>query len=146
MSAMISLIRPLLSSLLCGVIAFGHAPAWLHVATCDSNSHSHALASPTVTSPTEPASVCSHGCYHHVAEVNESETASHSHESHSDHQHDSDNCVICQSLASPTGVAWEQAIAGISEFVSEPAFLIGCCPLTATFLSIAHPRGPPSLA
>lgn len=135
---MTSLFRPLLASLLCGMIVLGHAPAWLHVANCDSESHSHAAVPKT-----ESVSVCSHACHHHATEPEADETVSHSHDSSAPHQHDSDTCVICQSLASPTGVTWELVVALPAEFVSEPAFVSLDRPLLAIFLSIPLPRGPP---
>ncbi|WP_145117146.1 DUF2946 domain-containing protein [Rosistilla oblonga] len=123
---MTSLFRPILPSLLCLVVAWGHAPAWLHVATCDGHGHHHAAAS-----------VCSHGCHHHAGDDSKTSDG----ESH--HQHDADDCPICQSLASPSGVNWNLDPSLLSDRLVQSSDPILDAVAVAATLSIARPRGPP---
>ena len=146
---MSSSFRHILGSLLCGLIVLGHAPAWLHVGTCDG--HGHALSS---VASEETASVCSHGCGHHAshheaAAPEAAATDPHSHDSpvsDDQHQHDSDTCAICQSLAGPGGVTWDLLVSVPAEFVPQPVFVAAESTLSATLLSIPQPRGPPAVA
>ncbi len=140
---MTSLFRPLVASLLCSLIVFGHAPAWLHVATCDSESHSHAD-----DNASDAVSVCPHGCHHHVTEseastTDASETVPHSQDSNAPHDHDT--CGICQSLASPVGVTWDLVVVLPTEYASELTSVPAVRPSLATLLSIPQPRGPPAI-
>ncbi len=151
---MTSPVRPFLSSVLCCAIALGHAPAWMHVATCDG--HSHSMVTKNVANP---SSGCSHCCHQHHGDgraddtvagfaVTENAPVGHSPTrgggpvgSHD--EHDSDDCLICQSLASPCGVTWKLESLLLLSVVVQPALL----PIERSFasptLSIAHPRGPP---
>ncbi len=138
---MTSLFRPFFASLLCSMIVLGHAPAWLHVVTCDSGSPRQA-----VSQANESNAVCSHGAHHHPVEPVAGETVSDAHHPSRPHQHDSDTCLVCQSLAVPAGVTWELGVALPAEFVSEPAFISPGRPLLATLLSVPQPRGPPAVA
>ncbi|WP_404305627.1 DUF2946 family protein [Neorhodopirellula lusitana] len=143
---MTSLFRPLVASLLCSLIVIGHAPAWLHVATCESESHAHVMDSASDT-----VFVCSHGCHHHATAPDASssdadETVPASHDSSSPHEHDSSTCGICQSLAAPVGVTWELVVVLPVEFGSELTSVPPARPLSATLLSIPQPRGPPVVA
>lgn len=141
---MTSLVRPFLSSILCCVIAFGHAPAWLHVATCDD--HSHAKSS---VSSEKAESTCSHCCHHHHDDDEEAigqELLRIAGDGGSHHEHDSDNCLICQSLASPCGVTWQLSLPLVTGLVSQPALLPAERVFASAALSIAHPRGPPVVA
>lgn len=135
------LFRPLLASLLCGTIVLGHAPAWLHVGTCEGHGHASAAVAPEGS-----VSACSSGCMHHASSPAATETGAGLHDS-GDHQpHDSDNCVTCQSLASPSGVTWELLVSLPSQFVSHPAYVASESSFSATLLSLPQPRGPPAAA
>jgi hypothetical protein len=126
------------------MIVLGHAPAWLHVGICEGHGH------PSVdVAAEETVSVCSHGCVHHESSQEVADTTSGTYGSpvsDDQHQHDSDTCVVCQSLASPNGVTWELLVSLPAEFVSQPAFFAAETALPATFLSIPQPRGPPVVA
>lgn len=142
--------RPILASLLCGMIVLGQAPAWLHVGTCDGHGHGpervSLAAEPTI-------SVCAHGCSHHTSTTPTAETPTAEPSTTSDmpdsgdpHQHDSDTCVVCQSLVSPNGVHWELLTPLPTQYVSQPIFVATESVLLATLLSIPQPRGPPVAA
>ena len=140
---MSSLFRPILATLLCSMIVLGHAPAWLHVVHCEGHGH----ASFGVASNTSAAiSICSYGCHHHVSPLAATETVPHSQDSSNHHQHDSDSCAICQSLASPSGVTWELLVSLPAEFVSYPVATAAELRFPAILLSIPQPRGPPVVA
>lgn len=133
-SLMTSLVRPLLSSILCCMIAFGHLPAWLHVATCGDGCGNTPVAVAEDTS-------CSHGCCHHSDDSAEPNSLP---EAPADH--DSDSCAACQSLASSIGVVSLSETTLAREYVCEPVFArVDRDPIGASF-SIAQPRGPPTLA
>ena len=136
-----SLFRHILASLLCGVIVLGHAPAWLHVGTCEGHGHVHSVATPSEAVP-----VCPHGCEHHSPTPESAIAMAHSHESGNHPQHDSDTCVTCQSLASPGGVTGELLVSLAAEFVSQPIFVAAEFSFQPTLLSIPQPRGPPAAA
>ncbi|WP_047813231.1 DUF2946 family protein [Rhodopirellula islandica] len=142
---MTSLFRPLVASLLCSLIVLGQAPAWLHVATCDSESHSQVTESASDT-----VFVCSHGCYHQATAPDASGSDADnavpaSHDSSSPHEHDPNTCGICQSLAAPVGVTWELVVVLPVESVSELTSVSPARLLSATLLSIPQPRGPPAI-
>lgn len=141
---MTSLVRPILSSILCCFIACGHAPAWLHVATCDGHSHTQ-VSGPDLTA----ASSCSFGCHHHhddkptvVADDGvqiDGDGATHD-------EHHSENCFVCQSLAGPCGVVPEIGILLAVGLVSQSSAVSVERLVVSASLSIAHPRGPPVVA
>jgi hypothetical protein len=142
LSGMIPLVRTFAIGLLCGVASLGHAPAWLHVAVCD---HGGPIESSFSSEAAETAE-CNHTCCHRDDEKSEfgpnrssSETPGHSHGSH-----DSDSCLICQSLGLANGVAWKldfgPGAQDFSEFITSRA---ATAP-TSSFLSIPHSRGPPA--
>lgn len=140
---MFSLYRPILASLLCGVIVLGHAPVWLHVGSCEGHGHVPS------TSTGETVAVCVHGCQHHTAPhkfAEAAKTVSQPNDSPPQHQHDSDTCLMCQSLASSNGVNWELSISLPTEFTSRPVLVAADSVLLATLLSIPQPRGPPVVA
>ncbi len=141
-SVFMTLLQKSLSSILCCVIVLGHAPAWLHVTTC----HDHQLAG---VSDDNAGATCRSSCNHlHGSEATAApeDGLQDADNNQSHHEHDSDTCFVCQSLAQATGVVWE---------LVEPLAAIGVYPLgsvpseplcTGTSHSIAQPRGPPSLA
>lgn len=123
------------------MIVFGHAPAWLHVGTC--GGHGHASAD---VAPEETVAVCPHGCQHHASAVGAAKADSQPLDSGDHHEHDSDTCVICQSLASPSGVNWHLLVSPSVEYFSQPLPVVAEPVLSATLLSIPQPRGPPVVA
>ncbi|WP_345321575.1 DUF2946 family protein [Novipirellula rosea] len=146
---MTSLVRPVLSSILCCMIAFGHAPAWLHVATCEGHSHAKACVSSDSVSSEKTEPTCSHCCHHHHdddASATDQDRLRIAGDDGSHHEHDSDNCLICQSLASPCGVTWQLSLPIVTGLVSQPALLPAESVFASASLSIANPRGPPALA
>ncbi|GAA5505418.1 DUF2946 family protein [Novipirellula caenicola] len=138
---MTSLVRPVLSSILCCMIAFGHAPAWLHVATCEGGCGEVAVSD-------APSTTCSHGCCHHSSSAADSDKPIEDPDRPAEpaDQHDSDTCALCQSLASSIGVVSVSTTTLAPEYVCE-FLLVGTDqdPVVAPF-SIAKPRGPPALA
>jgi len=132
---MTSLFRPLLSSLLCGVIAFGQAPALLHVACC------HGEPEASACNAEVQAVVCSGGCQH-AKQDHGVDPAGPKHAP----AHDPDSCTICQSLLGPAGLVW----------VDESPLVIDCLYERATqgvdrnlyeaILCVPQPRSPPGVA
>lgn len=128
---MTSLFRPLLLSLLCLVIAFGQLPALLHVASCHGHAHCQ-----KVDRSKSASKVCSHCCNHD--EVDE--------EAPPVPLHDSEDCVICHSLADPVGLAWNFEFPLVQECLFELAsYCADRSPVDAC-IAIAQPRGPPVVA
>ncbi len=139
---MTSLIRPFLSSILCCVIAFGHAPVWLHVATCDGHSHAE-----VVEKSDDSAKSCSHCCHYLDVDTGVDQPSMIARGAGGSHQeHDSDNCLICHSRATPSGVAWQTFPPVFTGASSLPAPLPGECVFVSASRTIAHPRGPPIVA
>jgi len=139
---MASFVRPIVISLLCGMAAIGHAPAWLHVAGCDHASHWQVNS--------EAASIdssdCHHGCCHHATvetnrgpEETTEEGSSHSHDGH-----DSGSCVLCQSFGVPNGVAWQLPTLSVIRTDFEITEISGLVAPESNFRSIRQPRGPPT--
>ncbi|WP_146522530.1 DUF2946 domain-containing protein [Stieleria varia] len=147
---MTSFVRPFVISLLCGMAVFGHAPAWLHVAGCDHESHSQ-VASESV--PTTSVS-CQHHCCHHAASAVEDaaedvadsgpRNSTSEHSGHSHDGHDSGSCMICQSLGMPNGIAWQLDSPTIHHDSVERIGISGVLAPESTSLSIPQPRGPPT--
>ncbi|TWU43845.1 hypothetical protein Q31b_13770 [Novipirellula aureliae] len=165
---MTSPVRPLLASLLCCVIALGHSPAWLHVATCgcthvdaavslatspgstrhDHCSHccghvenGHVESGPTENAPTENGGVASHDGDQPVAIVSVSSSPAHEH----GHGHDSEACAICHSLASSCGVPWQLDVMSVSQAVCHFVLARHQEPFLPRLSASAHPRGPPAI-
>jgi len=136
-SSMASFARPFVISLLVGMAALGHAPAWLHVASCDRETHSSGSDSP---------SIVGRGCCQHAVTVAESQPektgGKDHHHSHGDH--DSDSCLICQSLALPNGIAWQLDLPACFQEHVELINVSGVAAPESTSLSIPQPRGPPA--
>ncbi len=133
--------RPHFVISLCIVLAFGQAPAWLHVGQCGSHARVAVDNSGLVHAPADASSFgwmhigdlisdvlaqshahCPHGCVHGdgKALTESDQSAALCDDAHSDgvviaftgccHSHgsgsvphESDHCVVCQSLAAPTG-------------------------------------------
>ena len=131
---MTSLVRPILSSILCCMIAFGHAPAWLHVATCEVDCGD--------TSGVSSDSLTACGCCHHSDEPAESSSQP---DAPADH-HDSDSCAACQSLAGSIGVVSLSETTLAREYVCDLVFVRAEQDPIVASCSIAHPRGPPAVA
>ena len=133
---MTSLFRPLLSSLLCGVIAFGQTPALLHVACC------HTAPPASLYSAEEQLETCSNAC---CQQANQHSDANPEAPQHAP-AHDPDTCTICQSLLGQAGLVWVAELPLFVECLSERATLgVDRNPREMT-LFIAQPRGPPIVA
>lgn len=140
---MTSPVRPVLTQsawaiLLCCVIALGHAPAWMHVATCGCT-HVDPAAQLTITSCSTGHDHCSHCCGH----VDDDDSVLADQDQKSGHEHDSDSCAICQSLASSCGVPWQLDLLSDSELVFQFAYATPDESLLPLWIVSAHPRGPP---
>ena len=134
-----TLLQRTLPSLLCCVIAFGYAPAWLHVSVCQ-NHHEAALDGAQV------GASCTHSCGHSHNDVKRIEgngALPDPNDQPSEHGHDSETCFVCQSLGNANGLAsqWEMQLQ--STRLCEPVFITGEFHLVQTALLIANPRGPP---
>ncbi len=148
---MTSLYRPLLSSLLCCVIALGNLPAVLHVVSCHGHGHD------SVQSEVSPVSTSlGHSCHHHSTakghafdESSEShghDGDRHSHGSPSAPVHDSDHCKICHSLANLVGVIWNVELSLLPECFSESVSVCADHFSVNASAAIPQPRGPPAIA
>ena len=142
-SSMTSLHRPPLACLLGIVISMGHVPAWLHLANCGGGlqtSQDLVVAEQSGVA----VSTCGHHCHLHDAPTNGGGDP-HSNGPGGQRQHDSDRCVICHSLASPTGVIWAFD-GGVPSYPGAPrAKSVARVSVATPALSIPHPRGPPAL-
>ena len=144
MSSMTSLFRPLLSSLLCCVIAIGQLPALLHVASCHGHAHCQRMEAER-----ESSEVCSHGCHHHASENSERGPKDHvvqNEESPAVPLHDSEHCAICHSLANPVGLVWNFELPLVQECLFELSSLCADRLPVEASITIPQPRGPPVVA
>lgn len=161
--------RHLLTAVLCCFVTLGHAPAWLHVATCDDaacvKSSVAAASSKVSTDDAGCRSCCSHahGSAARAIAMGSSsqqrtqasrsaaeqatESTSSGHSSSSGHplgEHSSDDCTICHSLLSVLG---DIDIRGPIDVTLEPLHLVSFSASEAPIESIGHAlqtRGPPS--
>lgn len=152
-------VRPLLSAVLCCVVAFGHAPAWLHVATCgsggsvvgdrcDSNSGGHCGCKHTNPfadrSASKPSLAPQHtGDPQELPSDADSESSPDSGRPIGDHS--SDDCVICHSLMSAIGNIDLGPIAGVVQQSFFLASFSPCGVLSEGTCRALHLRGPPIL-
>lgn len=108
------------------------------MATCHSKSHSLHLGRQS-----EVTDVYSHcGCCVHNGGVSqdheEDESGSDSHQ-----DHDSDTCVVCQSLLAPVGMTWVVAVVLEPRDSTETSSQLGELLYLPNSLLITYPRGPP---
>ena len=143
---MTSLVRPIAVSLLCVVAALGHAPAWLHVASCDHGIQRGGIQRIDLSSSDAVGLDCHHACCPPPANTNRSgEQESSGEPGHSDGDHHSESCTVCQSLLVPNGVGWKLEVIQGVRFDGGIANIPAVAAPESTSLSIAQPRGPPSL-
>ncbi len=139
---MTSFVRPYIVSLLCGVVAIGHAAAWLHVADCDHEGHAHVALRAAAA---EQDCLHHQDCCHHDVEVaGDPQRAANEESNHSHDDHDSGSCLICQSLGLANGVDWQLDSLTIVPADNEVARLFAVLVPGSTYLSIPQPRGPPA--
>lgn len=150
--------RPLITAVLCCLVACGHAPAWLHVATCGEASGTdlggyaiggghHACCHHSNPFAGRVDSKVSAGSRHDVsAHASQSRSASESSpcSGRPAGEHSGDDCVICQSLMSAVGhIEFEVPVSA----ALEPLYLSGVeasDPLSEGVARALHLRGPPS--
>ena len=135
-SVIVRSIRHCLVATLCICASLGHAPAWLHVASCED-----CLPKMAVEIDEESGAGCGHcGCTHHSSDLPLDRPSDRPLE-----PHDSEACSVCQSLACPVG---------FGELSFDPAVLGGvlrCVPVRShaapkiALLGVAAPRGPPTI-
>lgn len=164
---MTSLMRPLLTSVLVAMIVVGHAPAWLHVATCDSHQHAgghqHAVtkshhAGDGGVHPDDRAHSHDHchGCDGDAASADSlagrspSAHDSEPHDSgphdsgpHDPSHHDSDSCHVCHSLVAPGGFAEATMDVGVVAPVCDTVASASPSFDVRSILSLPPLRGPP---
>jgi hypothetical protein len=151
------LLRPLLAAVLCCVVALGHAPAWLHVATCGTESRVF-----EASCQSNSGSHC--GCKRSKPFADRSASKESLAQRHSGGQqkspggpgsepspvserpigeHSSDDCVICHSLMSALG----QIDLGLDVSATEQAFFLAQVAsrqrLSDGVSRALHLRGPP---
>lgn len=132
--------RPFITCLLCCVVLMGQLPALLHVVTCHKYGCTHSKRASTGST-----ACCSCSFHRRAAKAEVQSEQSEKRDSQSNN-HDSDSCSICQSLYGPCGVA---ATISISIEVGD---LVQWSPTYyqhhhgADALTIAQPRGPPTVA
>ncbi len=144
---MTSSVRPFVISLLCGIAVTGQAPAWLHVNGCGHENHSRSVSPAAVSSPAaaDASGHCHEACCHAADQAERGgERADGDEPGHSHDGHDSDSCVICQSLGLPTGVAWQLNSLAIVRFDVGAAKIWAPAAPESTSLSTPQPRGPPA--
>lgn len=133
------LLRPLPTIVLCVIATFGHAPVWLHVATC------HNAASGDMAEASASSCSCCHSTFSPPADELPPGDLPGQDRSQSG-EHDSGHCPICQTLASPTGFVavampqlfvqvWSQVTVAVAlDLVEQPHHLL------------QPVRGPPAIA
>lgn len=146
--------------LLGAIMALGHAPAWLHVATChDPTCHDHARgdAGCSITTPMsrQANSSCrcdSHDHDHEIAAAGSSSTTPEAPDADGRHSHDdgtphnSETCLICQSLAAPCGYPTHLVTPPVSQSVCLAAVPRPIRVDAQRTLLLPPPRGPPAIA
>ena len=143
---MTSISRQIAVSLLCGMISLGHVPAWLHIAGCSG----HQLQAKSTPQNAEGVT-CSHGCSHRATDPGTSTETIDSEGNSSlpighDHEHNSDTCALCQSLASITGVLSQSSPAPSGDIGLCESVIDGVTGPISTPLLDPQPRGPPALS
>ena len=117
---LVQFIRTFLIAFLCTVAAIGHAPAWVHSATCDN----------CVTEVKSEASCC-----HHCQEIEISNQSCERQETPCD----SGSCAICQSLTRPVGFGWEHSSPTVSDFVAERVSTFHATITYELWMAASHP-------
>lgn len=141
-------VRPIAVNLLCLMAVIGPAPAWLHMAVCDHEKHG------IVTESSDPERGQHHHDCCHVSPQNADRHGEHDpsgeHDqpsgepSHSNRNHDSDHCFLCQSLGAPNGVVWKlDLLSNVHLDVGIATIPVIAAPGSIS-LSIPQPRGPPA--
>lgn len=151
------MLRPLLAAVLCCVVAFGHAPAWLHVATCgsgisdvgdrcDSNTGGHCGCKHS--NPFADRSAAKQSlAQQHTGDLQELPSDADSQSSPDSErpigEHSSDDCVICHSLMSALG----QVDLGLDVSIAQQSFFLAQVAsrqrLSDGVSRALHLRGPP---
>ncbi len=150
-----SLFRPTLIAVLCSLLALGHGPAYLHVATCDG--HRATVDDDSESATTELAiseltGCCSHSCAAHTCSADTRHTSSpvtHASDSAPDTEHpthDSEHCVVCQSLALPGGAVTLPTTLDFSAMLDERCVAFQPSSPMADARGPFQPRGPPACA
>ena len=142
-------VRPLTVTLLCMIAAFGQIPALLHIGSC---AH-HCDHSVVDVSLSCDHSIKPRGCFHAKCSLKLPSKPASTDEEHSTDtapteraptEHDSEHCIVCQSLLSESLVerfdleVMSQPICGKFISIGESRFH------SQSSVSIAAPRGPPS--
>ena len=126
-----------LSITLCCVMGMGYAPAWLHVARCDGNHAPKIMAQ---------AATCGCGHSHEHGRSIGVDVQTEGSENTPHRGHDSDSCVICQSLSNAFGVATKLNIPPVGSLVSWPISQANDHIFVAPSHSTVKPRGPPAVS
>lgn len=134
-SPMTSPVRSTLMSILCCVIALGHAPAWMHVATCDGHCSYASVENGACGSGVSHS--C--GCHSHGSDATAKDDRP-----DPPPAHDSDSCHICQSLAAPSGVVDHHCPQLVSDSVCELAVSRLATVYARSSISWPPLRGPPT--
>lgn len=154
------LLRPLLTAVLCCVVAFGHAPAWLHVATCGkaigvnldgcetTGGSGHCCCKRSNPFAERIVSKGSRG--EHQGSTSQQSPSRSLAESLPDSSqppgdHSSDDCVICHSLMSAIGNIDLGPIASVAQQSFFVASFSPCGALSEGTSRALHLRGPPIL-
>lgn len=141
MSHVTSPVRLCLTSLLCCVFAFGHAPAWLHVATCGEHCQQASIENANGRSVANHSCGCkSHECQTAKGKADRSDSSPNQ---DSDSGHDSDSCHVCQSLAAPSGLVEYDDVDVVVDVVCELAVFYSATALPTSSISWPPLRGPP---
>ncbi len=136
-----SLVGKTISVLLCGLVLMGQSAAWVHVATCEGNHDVSALPADASSGPSH------HECGHHHGHSGMA-VSTHCHRPDSPspsplHSHDSDDCVVCQSLAWAAGEVVSNPVLCTGDALVERQILTDSPWVESLSTSLPHLRGPP---
>ena len=132
--------------LLCGMVTFGHLPAWMHMAEC---THSIIEVADQVkldgTDSELRSSSCSDSCCGVAAGLShENQKSTDPTGSEGNHEHHEDSCFICQSLGVPNGFSSPSLGVTFSEYVSELSLRLISQIDESESAGLPDSRGPPS--
>ena len=130
MSIWTSLFRPVCAGVLCCIALLGHAPAWMHLATCsDSGCANSGLCAAASVQEDDRSHTCCGESHTHGAgyrEATDSRKGDGS-DDRTSHHHDSDHCVVCYHLG---------GVVGESVVVMQPVCIERCIDQAVVFTEL----------
>ncbi|PAY20103.1 hypothetical protein CKO51_07560 [Rhodopirellula sp. SM50] len=136
-----SLVGKTISALLCGLVLMGQSAAWIHIATCEGYCDVSALPAGASSGPSHDG--CGHHHGHGGLAVSTHCDRPEGPSSSPLHSHDSDDCVVCQSLAWAAGEVVSNPVLCTGDALVERQVLTDSPWVESFSTSLPHLRGPP---